>query len=179
MPLHIIAAIARNRVIGRQGKLPWDLPEDRRRFRELTWGHPVLMGRRTLQEVIDRLGSPLPGRRTLLISRRGTPLHPDVDTYPSLAKAIASFQDSSGPIFVAGGAQLYAAALPLADILDLTRLDATVEGDAVFPVFEPLLERQFQRTVAIPQVGYSFERWERMTGFLRPNWSSSSRFLSH
>lgn len=165
MRLHVIAAIARNRVIGREGQLPWDLPGDRQRFRELTWGHPVLMGRRTLEEVLDRLGGPLPGRRTVLISSRGTPLHPEVTTYRSLDGAIADLKDHyPGPIFVAGGAQLYAAALSVAEVLDLTRLEKDVPGDVWFPIFEPLLVNQFRCTTVIPQPGYRFECWERIAG---------------
>ncbi len=164
MRLHIIAAIARNRVIGREGRLPWDLPGDRQRFRQLTWGHPVLMGRHTLQEVLERLGGPLPGRRTVLISSRGTPLHQEVEVYRSLERAITALQTDQPPsIFVAGGAQLYAAALPMADVLDLTRLEAEVLGDVQFPIFEPLLERQFCCTTRHPQSGYCFERWERLS----------------
>lgn len=126
--LVVIAAVARNGVIGRDGDLPWRLPEDLKHFRALTTGHPILMGRRTW----DSLGRPLPGRRNIVIS--GTPgwQSEGAEHAASLQAALELVVDAS-TAFVIGGAQLYAQALPLADGLELTEIDHDFDGDTHFP----------------------------------------------
>lgn len=131
-PLSLIAAIARNGVIGRGGQLPWDLPEDRAHFRRLTLGHAVIMGRRTWEE----RGTPLDGRRNLVVSRAGVGSIPGAESFVSLSEAIAAARRTDPVPFVIGGAGLYAEALPLATVLYLTEVGFDAEGDTRFPAFD-------------------------------------------
>lgn len=127
MDLHLIAAVAANNVIGRNGTLPWHIPADLKHFRALTTGHTVIMGRRTYESI----GRPLPNRRCLVVSRTLTPTPAGVEVLPSLTDALAA--GSNQRCFIIGGAQLYAEAMPFADHLHLTRVEANVEGDVFFP----------------------------------------------
>lgn len=136
MRITLIAAIAKNGVIGRDGGLPWHLPADLRRFKAVTRGHPVVMGRRTFES----LPGPLPKRRNFVVSSRLDDETPGVEVVRSLADAIA-LADRDGvaadaPLFILGGACLYKEALPIADRLDLTMVDAEVDGDTRFPDFD-------------------------------------------
>jgi dihydrofolate reductase len=127
----IVAAVARNGVIGADGGLPWHLPDDLRRFKELTVGHVLVMGRRTYESI----GHPLPGRTTIVVTR--TPgFDPGADGVilaGSVTAAVAAAEAVDEQVFVVGGAQVYADALALADRLELTWVDAAPEGDAFFP----------------------------------------------
>ena len=145
MRISLIAALARNRVIGRGNQLPWHLPEDLKRFKALTMGHPVLMGRKTFESI----GRELPGRLNLVISRAGLSLD------DALKKARESGTDEA---FVIGGAQVYELALPKADRLLLTLIDRDVEGDTFFPAWDPAAWRE---VAAEPRDGYSFVTLER------------------
>jgi len=161
--LEIVAAVAANGVIGRNGQLAWHLPDDLRHFKQLTMGHPILMGRRTYESI----GRPLPGRRTIVVSTtlEGTP-HPDVALARSLDEALSLTADVEGPVFVIGGAVLYAAALPLAQVLHLTELDAPVDGDVLFP---PFVRTQWRRVTAERRApddrhafDFTFSRYQRV-----------------
>lgn len=131
MKLALIAAVARNGIIGRDGALPWHLPEDQRHFRRLTTGHPVIMGRTTWESLPERF-RPLPGRRNIVVTRNpawradGAEAAHSVDA----ALALASGADKA---YVIGGGELYRAALPFADELVLTEIDRDFDGDARFP----------------------------------------------
>ena len=128
MTVSIIAAMAENRVIGRNGRLPWHLPEDLRHFRELTWGHPVIMGRATFQSI----GHPLPGRRTLVLTRSPHLSIEGVELFPGLAEALTACGEDE-EIFVCGGEEVYRAALPLAARIYLTVVGGRYAGDVIFP----------------------------------------------
>ncbi|MBE7416390.1 MAG: dihydrofolate reductase [Ideonella sp.] len=133
--LVLIAAVARNGVIGRDGALPWHLAADLQRFRELTRQCPVVMGRRTWDSLPTRY-RPLPGRSNIVVTRRAGWSAEGAQAAASLAAALALAQlhlGSTRQVFVIGGAQLYEQALPLADVLELTELHADVQGDARFP----------------------------------------------
>ncbi|MDW8344930.1 MAG: dihydrofolate reductase [Verrucomicrobiae bacterium] len=130
MKIVLIAALARDRTIGLNGKIPWHLPADLRRFKNLTMGHPVIMGRKTWESI----GRPLPGRRNLVLTRTCRNL-PGAECYPSLADALHAAGDAT--VFVIGGAEVYAAALPVADELYLTLVPHAGGGDAKFPEFNP------------------------------------------
>ena len=134
--LSLVAALAENGVIGRDGDLPWHLPADLRRFKQLTTGGVILMGRRTW----DSIGRPLPRRRSLVLSRdRG--FHPEgAEVFSNLEDALQATEVEE--VFVIGGAALYAATLPQAFRLYLTHVHATVEGDVYFPEFS---EKNFER----------------------------------
>lgn len=127
-----VAAMAANRVIGAHGKIPWHLPEDLRWFKELTMGGTLLMGRVTFESI----GRPLPGRDTIVMSRRKSLEIPGVRVIASLNQ----LQDMKvkGEIFVVGGAEIYRAALPYCSDLYLTEVLREVEGDRRFPVFEDI-----------------------------------------
>lgn len=133
MPLIAIAAMALNRVIGDHGRLPWHLPEDFRWFKQVTMGHVLVMGRNTFESI----GRPLPGRETWVLSRTGLS-HPGVRTIASLAEARALA--GRRRVFICGGAQVYAAALPWCSELYLTLVKRVVKGDALFPPFEDQFE---------------------------------------
>jgi dihydrofolate reductase len=131
MTVTILAAVARNGVIGIGGGLPWSLPDELRRFKERTIGHVLVMGRRTYESI----GRPLPGRTTVVVTRQPD-WHVDselVVTAASLFEALAKAAALDDDVFVVGGAEVYAAALPLADRLELTHVDAAPEGDTAFP----------------------------------------------
>lgn len=127
----IVVAIARNGVIGRDGTIPWRIPEDLARFKAITMGHTLVMGRRTYESI----GRPLPGRRTVVVTRRPdwapAAEHAEVVTVAhSLAEALRTDADE---VFIAGGTEIYREALPLADRLLITEVDQEPAGDVYFP----------------------------------------------
>jgi len=126
--LILIAAMSENRVIGSRGRLPWRLPLDMARFKRLTMGHAVIMGRKTY----DSLRGPLPGRHNIVVSRNPFFAARDIRPAPSLAGAIG-LAGGDREIYVIGGGEIYALALPAADRIELTVVHAEVEGDAFFP----------------------------------------------
>jgi dihydrofolate reductase len=128
MIIIIIAAMSRNRVIGRGGGIPWQLPEDLRRFRELTTGHTVIMGRRTFETI----GHPLPHRRNIVITRQPGYAAAGCIMAGSLEEALR-LAGQEQEVFICGGGEIYRQALPLAQRIYLTQLDCTVAGDTLFP----------------------------------------------
>jgi len=134
LPLTLIAAVARNRVIGQQGQLAWSDPADLKHFRAVTQGHVVLMGRKTWDSLPARF-RPLPGRRNVVVSRQPGLQLEGAEVYASFDEALSALANA-GRVFVIGGGQLYALALPLADELLLTEVDADLEGDTHFPVID-------------------------------------------
>ncbi|GAB4245336.1 MAG: type 3 dihydrofolate reductase [Acidobacteriota bacterium] len=131
MRISIIAAVSRNRVIGREGGLPWHLPADLKYFREKTRGHPVIMGRRTYESV----GRPLPGRRNIVLSRSPDFRPPGVEVVDSLEKALDLVRGAD-EVFLLGGERVFQAGLEIADRLYLTEIDAEFSGDTFFPEFD-------------------------------------------
>lgn len=138
----LIAAVAANGVIGAANALPWHLPADLRRFKELTWGHPVIMGRNTWDSLPARF-RPLPGRTNIVVSRDPGFLPQGVVLARSLEEALAAGARESAPLFVIGGAALYAQAIGRAARIYLTQLHFEVAGDAFFPPLDP---RQWRET---------------------------------
>ena len=138
--LTLIAAVARNGVIGIDNRLPWRLPADLRHFKALTLGHTVIMGRKTWESLPVNF-RPLPGRRNIIVTRNGNYQAEGAAIAASLPAAVAAAEGSDA--FVIGGAELYAAALPLADRLQLTEIDTTFDGDTFFPAIDP---QQWQET---------------------------------
>lgn len=136
-PIVLVAAVARNGVIGRENQLVWRLRSDLRRFRALTMGKPLIMGRKTFESI----GKPLPGRETVVLTRDpdfdapGVHAAQSLDTALAVADTIAA-RMGAAEIVVAGGGEVYALALPYAAKLYLTRVEAEPEGDAVFPDFD-------------------------------------------
>lgn len=156
--IYLIAAVARNGVIGARGKLPWHLPEDLKHFRKLTLGHPVIMGRRTWES----LGKPLAGRENIVVSRKAGFAAPGASAAATLAGAVA-LCSGEALAFVIGGAELYAAALPLADGLVLTEIDADYAGDTRFPDWDRKGWRVSQKETHTSGQGvrYDFVLYER------------------
>jgi dihydrofolate reductase len=134
MRLSLIAALDRNRAIGKRNALPWHLPDDLKRFKALTLGKPVLMGRRTAES----LRRALPGRRNLVLSRSGQAPFAGMEAVASLRDALAvARRGGHDELCVIGGGEIFALCLPLATDLHLTRVDTVVEGaDAFFPAFD-------------------------------------------
>lgn len=133
MRLSIIVAVSQNGVIGREGDLPWRLSADLQRFKRLTMGHPILMGRKTYESI----GRPLPGRTSIVLTRqRNYAAAPGVLVASTLDEALQLCGEAE-QAFIIGGEQLYQMALPMAERVYLTRVDADVAGDARFPQLDP------------------------------------------
>ena len=160
----LIAAVAHNGVIGADNRLPWRLPDDMRRFRDLTAGHSVIMGRRTWESI----GKPLPGRQNIVVTRAHGLAAPDVELASSLDAAL-DMAKRPEPVFVIGGEALYREALPRAELLYLTEILRDFEGDARFPDFDRSRWRETSRQahVALDAAGalaYHFVSYERLHG---------------
>jgi dihydrofolate reductase len=132
--ISLVAAVARGGVIGRDGTIPWRIAEDARRFREVTIGHPVVMGRRTWESLPERF-RPLPGRRNVVVTRNPEWHADGAERAGSLEDALLLVEGAER-VSVIGGAELYADALPLADELLLTEIDLEVQGDTFFPAWD-------------------------------------------
>ncbi len=162
--IELIAAVAANGVIGRDGGLPWHLPDDLRRFKSLTMGHAIVMGRRTFESI----GRALPGRISIVVSR-------SLDDSPTsgirfahtIDEALRIAAECEPPTFVAGGAAIYAAMLPFAGVLHLTELDEPVAGDTFFPKFDKsdwnLIGDEPHAADADHAIGFRFRRYERIS----------------
>jgi dihydrofolate reductase len=138
--ISLVAALDRRRAIGRGGALPWHLPDDLRRFKALTLGKPVLMGRKTAES----LGRALPGRENLVLTRNGREPYPGMAAVPSLDAALERAGDRE--LMVIGGGEVYALALPRATTLHLTHVDTeVVDADAFFPPLLPGAWRELAR----------------------------------
>ncbi len=140
MTLSLIVAASENHVIGKGGKIPWHLPADLKHFRDLTQGHPVIMGRKTYESI----GHPLPNRTNIVITRGKEVKIEGCTIVHSLEDALRIVSDSP-EVFVIGGGEIYKEALPLADRIYLTRVHAIVEGDAFFPEIDPKQWREVSR----------------------------------
>lgn len=155
--LVLLAALDRNRAIGKDNQLPWHLPDDLRRFKALTLGKPVLMGRKTAES----LGRALPKRRNLVLTRSGRVPFDGMVPLASLQQAVeAAAEDGASELCVIGGGDVFALALPLARRMHLTYVDVEVEGaDAFFPPFDPGEWQVEAREphVADPQHAFAFE----------------------
>lgn len=141
--LVLVAALDRNRAIGRGNAMPWHLPDDFRHFKAVTMGRPVLMGRRTAEAI----GRPLPGRVNLVLTRSGRAPFPGMQPVATLDEACAIAAAQKAPeLCVIGGGEIYALALPQAGVLQLTHVDAEVEGaDAFFPAWDSTRWREVGR----------------------------------
>jgi len=159
--LAIVAAVAANGVIGDGNRLPWRLPADLRRFREITSGHAVIMGRRTWESI----GRPLPGRQNIVVSRSAQFAAPGAETASSLAEAIARVR-LPGPAFCIGGGELYRVALARAATLYLTEIDRAFDGDATFPDFDRTQWREAERIAHVNgapgEPSFSFVTYHRI-----------------
>jgi dihydrofolate reductase len=152
MTISLLAAVGANLVIGRDGAMPWHLPQDLAHFKATTMGHTMVMGRKTY----DAIGRALPGRRTIVITRQQRWHAPGVEVAHSLSEAFAL----AGPteVFVIGGSEVYRQAMPFADRMMLTEIEQSPEGDAFFPPYEP---DEWQEIARQAQDGFAFVTYER------------------
>lgn len=161
--LALIAAVASNGVIGHDGALPWRLPEDLRRFRELTTGHAIIMGRRTW----NSLPHALPGRQNIVVTRQPSFTANDADVASSLDDALARVQRPD-PAFCIGGGELYRVALSRAQLAYITEIDADFHGDATFPDLDREHWRETARETRVSSapdaLRYAFVTYARRTG---------------
>ena len=135
--INLIAAMANNRTIGRDNRMPWHLPADLKHFKAITLNHPVIMGRKTYQSI----GKALPSRRNIVISRDTSLQLDDAEVFHDLHRALDACADSA-EIMIIGGANIYEQMLPRADRLYLTFIDLDVQGDTFFPDWQELGFRQ-------------------------------------
>jgi dihydrofolate reductase len=147
--LALVAAVARNGVIGAHNGLVWKLSSDLKRFRALTWGKPLIMGRKTFESI----GKPLPGRETIVVTRAafapaGVRIARDIDAALSLGEAIAG-EMNADEIIVAGGGEIYAQTIGRADRMHLTEVDLSPEGDVRFPGVDPAIWREAKRELGV------------------------------
>lgn len=159
----LIAAVAEaNRVIGQENRLPWHLSEDLKRFKRLTSGHPMIMGRRTFESLVNEFGGPLPNRRLLVVTSRGDiPGYPDIETFPDPAAALTAAQEASR-VFIGGGATIYEQFLERADRWELTIVEGNYQGDTYFPRYEHLIGTVFRKTGEDCRDGFRFVTFERI-----------------
>ena len=154
MPLHLIYARSRNNVIGVNGDLPWHLPEDLAHFKRTTLGQAVIMGRVTWQSIPEKF-RPLPGRSNVVVSRQPDFSAPGAQVVNSLQAAMALFP-ADETVWLIGGAQLYAQAMPLAQQLVITEIDADYQGDAFAPAINHAEWTETQRTAHTSAQGLSY-----------------------
>ena len=156
----LVAALGRNRVIGDGGALPWHLPEDLARFKALTMGHPMIMGRSTF----DSIGRALPGRTTIVLTRDRSRILEGAIVVHGVEEALTAARASPGGdqrVIVAGGGEIYRAFLPLADRLELTRVDLSPAGDTTFPEFDIEEWRLVSEEVGEGDPGVAYQTWTR------------------
>lgn len=162
----LVAAVAANGVIGAGGGMPWHLPADLRHFKAVTMGHPMVMGRKTFEAI----GRPLPGRRTIVVTRDPSWSHNGTETATSLTDALASARNrlscdspqgspsGKSTVMIVGGGEIFAQAMRLATRLELTHIDAYPEGDTMFPEVDV---NQWRDTARDERDGYTFVTYER------------------
>lgn len=153
----IVAAVAQNGCIGKNGALPWRIPEDMRRYRAITMGKVVIMGRKTWESIPEKY-RPLDGRTNVVVTRQAEyPLPPGVERIGSLTAALAAH--AADDVVINGGAAIYGQAMDHADVLDITHVRRNVEGDTFFPTIDPAIWKVSERT---DHDGFSFVTYERV-----------------
>jgi len=158
MSLAIIAAVAKNNVIGKSNSLPWYLPEDLKRFKQLTTGKTVLMGRKTYESVINRLGKPLPNRKNVVItSQVDYSVSEGVIVYNDLNKALDELKNDE--VLISGGAKIYEQTIDLVDKLYITHINREVDGDVLFPKIDL---NKWKKISEERHEGFSFVEYERI-----------------
>ena len=160
--LSLIAAVARNRIIGKDNQLLWHLPDDMRHFRETTHGKAVIMGRKTWESLPEKF-RPLPGRNNIVVSRNPDYVASGATVATSLAEAVILAGNRENEVFVIGGADLYRQALPTADRLYLTEITADFAGDVFFPPLPPGEWKEISRSPLLQNDGleYAFAIYNR------------------
>ena len=156
--ISIIAAVAKNNVIGKRNALPWYLPEDLKRFKKLTAGHTVLMGRKTFESIMTKLGKPLPNRKNVVITRdKNYQVPAGVVLFNDVVSALESLKAED--VFIIGGGEIYNQTIDKADTLYVTHVHADHEGDVFFPPIDPVVWKKIE---AEPHDGFSFAKYQRI-----------------
>lgn len=156
MSITLIAAIAKNNCIGKNGSLPWRIPEDMAHFKDLTMGYPVIMGRKTWESIPEKF-RPLPGRHNIVVTRQEAyPLPENVERASSLEEAL--LMHATEDLFVIGGAEIYRASMDRADRLEITHVHQDVDGDTFFP---EIPEATWHEAAREDHDGFSFVTYER------------------
>ena len=162
MHISLIVAMTPNRVIGINNQLPWHLPADLKHFKQITWGKPIIMGRKTYQSI----GRPLPGRQNIVVSKSENNFDSGVDVAVDIEQALQK-SNNADEVMVIGGATLYKAFLPKSDRLYITWVDCPVNGDIYFPAFNldtwQCLERRVHKADTKNPFDYCFEYYQRKT----------------
>ncbi|AUV82020.1 dihydrofolate reductase [Salinigranum rubrum] len=160
----LVAAVARNGVIGRDGEMPWHLPADLKHFKETTTGHPVVMGRRTYESIAAHLDGPLPDRHSVVLSSQDLDLPAGAEVVGSVEEARRAAEAAAErmgveTVYVVGGATVYEQFLPRASRLVLTELDEAHEGDTAFPAYD---EERWVEAERESHDGFDFVTYERV-----------------
>ncbi|MFV1980180.1 MAG: dihydrofolate reductase [Rhodothermia bacterium] len=158
--LVIVAAVAeKDRLIGNGTRLPWHIPEDLRRFKSLTLGHPLLMGRKTFESILVQFGKTLPDRRHIVLTRDPDRIqHPVAECFPSVDAALEALKYET-IVYISGGAAVYEAFLERADRLELTIVEGDYEGDTYFPPWKHLVGAVFSLIERQDHQGFRFETY--------------------
>jgi dihydrofolate reductase len=165
--ISIVVAIGRdnknNHVIGQGSNLLWHIPDDLKRFKALTLGHPIIMGRKTFESIVASLGKPLPGRTNIVVTRDESWNHEDVLVFHTLEQALERAKKlDQEEVHIGGGAQIYEQALPYVDKLYLTLIDDEKEGDAFFPEYEKeFTKKTFEAKHEWQRIKYAWVDLER------------------
>ena len=162
MILSLLVAADENDVIGKNNKLPWHLPNDLKYFKNLTWAMPILMGRKTFESI----GKPLPGRKSIVITRNHHWQHEGVEVVHNIDEAIDTAKNSGvKEIFIIGGAQIFESAMPAASRIYLTRIHHVFDGDVFLPPIDETAWMKAKSTYCAPDeknvYSHTFEIWER------------------
>ncbi len=161
MLISIIAAMSLNRAIGYQGKIPWHIPGEQQRFKQITWGHSLIMGRKTYESI----GKPLPGRSNIVITRQSNYEASGCIVVNSLEAALKNCPSNETEAFIIRGEQIFRSALPLAKRIYLTTIQKEIQGDAFFPEFSfNDVTITCEVTVTSPPLPYTFSIFERVSG---------------
>lgn len=156
--LSMIVAISRNYVIGNKGQIPWRIKGEQKRFKELTTGNTIIMGRRSFQEI----GHPLPNRKTILISSTFSCEEENCTTVKSLREALELAKPQENEVYIAGGARVYEEALPYADRLYVTHIELDIEGDTYFPRFDLSEFKKVSEEKVEGEIPYTYTVYDRI-----------------
>ncbi len=155
MGLTIIAAISKNNIIGNKGEIPWDITEDMKHFKDLTLNHPVIMGRKTFESIIKKLGKPLPQRKNIVITNTLNNFH-EIYIAKTIEEALNFTEDEEA--YIIGGETIYRLFLPISNRLEITRVHQNYEGDTFFPEVN---WNEWNLINETKKTGYSFLSYRR------------------
>ncbi len=158
MSITLIAAVAEDNVIGKDNQIPWHIPEDLKRFKTLTLGHTLIMGRKTFESILKTLGHPLPGRKNVVVTRsEDFQAPPEVEIRHSVHDALTAHENED--VFIIGGAEIYAQTIDSADRLCITHVLQNIPGDTYFPAIK---QTEWEITEEEKREGYRFSVYQKI-----------------